>query len=184
MGVKLQGLIRRRGRARSGATALEFALLAPIFFVIMFAIIEAGAVYIGESWLQFATTDVGRRLRTGEVTLGASGNTTPTQFRQLICTRTAPFLPCDANLVIDVRSYNNFSAANLNSPITGGVFSLTPTFDSGNPCDVVVVRAFYKWTLQTPGFSSFLVNLAPSQRLLAAAAAMRNEPYNSSVSGC
>ncbi|HWA22604.1 MAG TPA: TadE/TadG family type IV pilus assembly protein [Caulobacterales bacterium] len=180
--MKLKGLIRRRGGAKSGATALEFALLSPIFFVIMFAIIEAGAVYIGESWLQFATNDVGRQVRTGEVQLA---NTSKTQFRALVCAKTTPFLPCDANLQVDVQAYSDFTTASLQQPISGGVLnSALNNYNPGTACQVVIVRNFYKWTLQTPFFTNFLVNLGTNQRLLSAAFATRNEPFTSAVTGC
>ncbi len=181
--MKRRGLIKRHGSAKSGATALEFALLAPIFFIIMFAIIEAGAVYIGEAWLQFATSDIGRRVRTGEVQLA---NTSKTEFRNMVCARTTPYLPCDANLQVDVQAYSDFSAANIQAPIdsSGNLNAALNNYNPGTPCQVVIVRNFYKWTLQTPVFTNFLVNLGSNQRLMSAAAAIRNEPYNSSVTGC
>lgn len=180
--MKLKGLIKRRGGAKSGATALEFALLAPIFFVIMFAIIEAGAVYIGESWLQFATNDVGRQVRTGEVQLA---NTSKAAFRTMVCNRITPYLPCNTDLQVDVQAYSDFTTASLQQPISGGVLNTAlNNYNPGTPCQVVIVRNFYKWTLQTPFFTSFLVNLGTNQRLISAAFAVRNEPYTSTVSGC
>ena len=179
----MQGLVKRRGGKKSGATALEFALIAPIFFTLMFAIIEAGAVYIGEAWLQYAVSDVGRRVRTGEVQIA---NTTETQFRQMICSRLSPFLPCNANLSIDVDAYSDFSAANMAPPLdANGNFDPTKIhYDPGDPCEVVIVRAYYKWTVATPVMSVFLVNNGNDKHLLASAAAMRNEPYSATVVGC
>jgi hypothetical protein len=57
-------------------------------------------------------------------------------------------------------------------------------YNPGTSCQVVIVRNFYKWTLQTPFFTSFLVNLGSNQRLLSAAFAVRNEPFTSAVAGC
>jgi Flp pilus assembly protein TadG len=187
-GVKLQWRTRRRGQ-KSGATAVEFVFIAPIFLVLMFGIIEAGAVYIGESTLQFATSDVGRRVRTGEIRFDSvtqSGNTNQTEFRTLICQRTAAYLACDTNLIVDVRSYSDFTAAQINNPINedNEVDGSLGLYDTGKPCDVVVVRALYKWTMHTPFITTFLVNLPPSQRLISAAFASRNEPFDSSVTGC
>jgi Flp pilus assembly protein TadG len=178
-----QGLIRRRGGKKSGAAALEFALIAPIFFTLMFAIIETGAVYIGEAWLQYATSDLGRRVRTGEIQIA---NTTETQVRTMICTRLSPFLACDQNLQIDVNAYNDFNAADMSPPLdANGNFDPTKVhYDPGDPCEVVIVRAYYMWTLHTPVLSAFLVNNGTNKHLLASAAAMRNEPYTSAVAGC
>ncbi len=181
--MRVQGLIKRRSGNKSGATALEFALIAPIFFTLIFAIVEASAVYIGEAWLQYATSDMGRRVRTGEVQIA---NTTETQFRNLICARLSPFLACDQNLEIDVNAYNDFSAADMSPPLdANGNFDATKLrYDPGDPCEVVIVRAFYKWTVHTPVMSAFLVNSGNDKRILASAAAMRNEPYTAAVVGC
>lgn len=176
-------MIKRRKGAKAGATAIEFAILAPIFFVLMFAIIEAGAVFIGESWLQYATNDVGRRVRTGEVQLA---NTSQTEFRTMVCDRIAGYLPCNSNLQVDVQAYSDFSAANIQAPLdgNGNLNASLNNYNPGTSCQVVIVRNFYKWSLQTPFFTNFLVNLGSNQRLLSAATAMRNEPFTSSVTGC
>lgn len=178
--MRLAGLIKRR-RAKSGATALEFALVAPIFFVLIFAIIEAGAVYIGEAWLQYATADVGRMVRTGQVQLAAIDQTT---FRNMVCARLNPYLPCDTNLRVEVQAYSDFSAANFAPPVdANGNFTAT-AYNPGAACQVVLVRNVYKWTVHTPVFAAFLVNTGTDKRLISAAAAFRNEPFQSGVQGC
>jgi hypothetical protein len=48
-----------------------------------------------------------------------------------------------------------------------------------------VVRAFYKYTIQTPVVSGLLANkIGNDFNYLTAGAAFRNEPYTSAVSGC
>jgi Flp pilus assembly protein TadG len=173
-----------RRRAKSGATAVEFAFVAPILLVLMFAVIEAGAVYIGEAWLQFATGDVARQIRTGQV---QSQNLSQLEFRDLVCSRLTPFLACDTNLTIDVEAFgNNFAAANFRPPVdaNGHLNTGLSNYNPGAACDVVLVRTFYTWTIQTPFFTPFLVNMANNQRMLSAAAAFRNEPFTSGVTGC
>ena len=49
---------------------------------------------------------------------------------------------------------------------------------------MVLVRAFYKWPVFTPGLNYFLANMAGSYHLLATAAAFRNEPYTTNTGGC
>jgi hypothetical protein len=86
----------------------------------------------------------------------------------------------------DVRAFSTgFSSASNNSPLNGsGDLPPLSTFNVGNACDVVLVRAFYKWPIITPGLNYFLVNMAGSYHLLATAAAFRNEPYTNNTSGC
>lgn len=157
--------------------------MAPIFFVLMFAIVEAGAVYIGESWLAFATRDVARELRTGQV---QAQQITQQQFRDKVCQKLAPMFACDTKLMIDVRAYNDFASASYSAPLdsNGNLVSGFNNYQPGTACQVVLVRTFYQWQVQTPFFTPFLVNMSQGRRLLSAADAFRNEPFTSGVQGC
>ena len=47
---------------------LEFALVAPVFFVLLMGTIEIGVMFFGDFVLQNATNDAARLVRTGQVT--------------------------------------------------------------------------------------------------------------------
>jgi Flp pilus assembly protein TadG len=180
--VRRAGLFRK-GKTRSGATTLEFALIAPILLVLMFGLIEAGVIYIGQAWISNATNEMGRLVRTGQIQAAAIDQT---QFRSMVCARIAGFFNCDANLQIDVQAYPTFAAATMGAPVDAGG-NLDPSLTRYNPgtsCQVVLVRVFYKYAVQTPFFTTFLVNLAGNRHLITAATAYRNEPFTSDVSGC
>lgn len=176
-------MFRRAAADKSGATALEFAIVAPIMLLFMMAIIELGAVYVGDATLRMTTNTIAREVRTGQV---QALNLSKTQFRDLYCSKLPLFLKCDASLEIDVEAYNTFGAAGYQPAIMpDGTLNLgLDNYDPGTSCDVVLVRAFYQWPVQTPGFLPFLVNLAGNKHLLSSAAAFRNEPFTSAVSGC
>jgi Flp pilus assembly protein TadG len=172
-----------KDRSRSGSAAIEFAFVAPVFFLFLMGTMETGLIYLGDFVLQNATADAARQIRTGQV---ATGSMTQAQFRTLICNEISPLLACDTNLQIDVQTYTNFGSAAITNPITSGG-ALDPSLNHWTPggvCDVVLVRAFYTWRVATPLLTPFLVNVNSSQHLLTAAVAFRNEPYNTSVSGC
>ena len=40
-------LVNWRGRGKSGSAAVEFAFVAPVFFMFLFAIIEGGVMFFG-----------------------------------------------------------------------------------------------------------------------------------------
>jgi Flp pilus assembly protein TadG len=172
----------KKGRTKSGATAVEFALIAPILLVLMFGLIEAGAVYIGQAWITYATGDMARQIRTGQIQTEAIDKAT---FRNRVCAKLAGYFKCDTDLQIDVKAYPSFTATNVGSPVVAG--DLDPNlnrYEPGTSCQVVLVRVFYKWSVQTPFFTSFLVNMAGNKHLITAAAAYRNEPFTTDVSGC
>jgi hypothetical protein len=95
-------------------------------------------------------------------------------------------LGCNSNLTIDVQAYNSFQAANFPPPLdpNGNLATNLDNYNPGTACDVVVVRTFYTWKVQTPVLTPFLVNMSGGQQLLTAAAAFRNEPFTSAVAGC
>ncbi len=170
-------------RSRSGSAAIEFAFIAPIFFLFLMATLETGLIYLGNFVLQNATDDAARQIRTGQV---AASGMTQAQFRTLICNGIAPLLACDANLQIDVETFTSFSAANITNPIlaSGGLDPTLNNWAPGGVCSIVLVRTFYSWNVATPLLALSLANMSGSTHLLTAAAAFRNEPYNNTVSGC
>lgn len=170
-------------RARSGSAAIEFAFVAPVFFLLLMGTMETGLIYFGNFVLQNAINDAARQIRTGQVALG---NITQAQFRTMVCTGIAPLLGCNTNLQIDVETFDNFGSAGITNPInaSGGLDPSLNKWSPGTVCSVVLVRAFYTWNVATPLMTPFLVNISNDSHLLTAAAAFRNEPYDTSVSGC
>ena len=174
---------RMRGNARAGSAVVEFAFIAPVFFVLLMGIIEAGIIFFAQSVLQNATNDAARLIRTGQV---AAASMTQTQFRTTICNEIGPLLACDSNLLVDVESFSSFSSVTYTSALTSGNALNTNlnNYSIGAACSIVLVRTFYTWNVVTPLLTTFLVNMTNNQHLLTAAAAFRNEPYTTTVSGC
>jgi Flp pilus assembly protein TadG len=182
-GRRRREMRRLRAHRESGSAAIEFALIAPVLFILIMGIIEAGIIFLGQFMLQNAVDDAARLIRTGQV---ATDSMTKTQFRTYICNKVSPLLACDGNMQIDVESYSAFSALSYAAPLKsdGTLDSSLDNYSVGDVCSVVLVRAFYTWSVATPLLTPFLVNMANSKHLMAAASAFRNEPYSTSVSGC
>lgn len=188
--------LRRRLKAdgNKGSAAIEFALVAPVFFVLLMGTIEVGVIFFAQSALQNALNDTARLVRTGQTgcyTTDSGGNCqsmTQAQFRSKLCGEVSTLLQdCNgASLQFDVNAYSSgFSSASNSPPLdaSGDLPTLT-AFNVGNACDVVLVRAFYKWPVFTPGLKYFLANITGGYHLLSSAAAFRNEPYTTSNGGC
>ena len=190
---------RLRADANKGSAALEFAMVAPVFFLLLMGTIEAGIIFFAQSSLQNAVNDTARLVRTGQsacFTKDSNNNCQPMtadQFRTQVCNEVSALLrncPKDASgnsdLQFDVTAYpSGFTGVTNTSPLNAqkNLPNLT-AFSIGNACDVVVVRAFYRWPVFTPMLNFFLANMNGNQHLLASAAAFRNEPFVSNVSGC
>src|ERR1700755_2096632 len=62
--------LRRFGRSRRGSAAVEFALVAPVFFALLFAIIESAIVFFAGQVLETITQDSARLIATGQAQTG------------------------------------------------------------------------------------------------------------------
>ena len=59
-------ILRRFRRNRAGSAAVEFALVAPVFFALLFAIIEVATYFFASQVLETITQDSARVLMTGQ----------------------------------------------------------------------------------------------------------------------
>lgn len=165
------------GRARSGAAAVEFAMVILPFSFMMFAILELGLVFAVDSALSNATMESGRLIRTGQA---SAANMTAEQFRDDLCGRMSAFsADCDERIRVDVRVIPAFGAP-VPDPMDGGVsFDESQlAFDYGTFGSPVLVRVWYKQPLITTYLSQALSRLSEEKRSarLMAATAFRNEP--------
>jgi Flp pilus assembly protein TadG len=181
-----RNILRRFRRSRAGSAAVEFALVAPMFFALLFAIIEVAIMFFASQVLETICQDSARALMTGQAQTGAvatcavSGVATPcTQatFQQYACSQIPALFSC-ANLYVDVESYSSFTNVTINNQIVSGTFqSANMQYSPGGPGNTVVVRMFYQWPLFVTGMGFNISNLSGNQRLLVATAAFQNEPY-------
>jgi Flp pilus assembly protein TadG len=164
-------------RDRSGASALEFALVAIPTILTLLAIFEVGIMYFATFNLESATAQGARLIRTGQA---QSQNFDAGKFKTEVCKHVTAPITC-AGLRLDVRHYSSFGGAgsDLTNPLDGnGNLKSNFAYDPGVGGDVVVVRAFFEWPLvaKLPRAIS-LANMQNGDRLLVATAAFRNEPF-------
>ena len=167
---------RFRGNQR-GSAAVEFALVAPLFFALLFAIIETGLVFFASQSLETALQDSARMIQTGQAQIAKYDKQS---FKtKVVCANASVLFDCENGIYVDVQSYpSGFGSVTISDPITGDNFVDNTKYDAGGPGAIVVVRLFYQWPLFVTGLGYNLANLSGSKRLLAATAAFKNEPYN------
>ncbi len=199
MQARFESFCRRlRADANKGSVALEFAMVAPVFFLLLMGTIEVGVMFFAQSALQNAVNDAARLVRTGQsacftTNAGSCVPMTADQFRTQVCNEVSALLHnCavdasgNSDLQFDVTAYpSGFTGVTNSSPLSSGKNLPTLTvFNTGNACDVVLVRAFYRWPVFTPVLGMLLANMSGNNHLLATAAAFRNEPYTTTTGGC
>ncbi|HLZ04276.1 MAG TPA: TadE/TadG family type IV pilus assembly protein [Bradyrhizobium sp.] len=173
--VSFARLLRRFRRNRSGASALEFAIVAPVFLVLLFAILETALMFFASQVLETITQDAARMILTGQA---QNANYTQQNFHDYVCSQIPALFNCN-NIAVDVESYSQFSQITFSNQIDGnGNFTTNGLgYNPGGAGCTVVVRVFYPWQLFVTGLGYNIANMANDQRLLIASAAFKNEPF-------
>jgi Flp pilus assembly protein TadG len=163
--------LRRFCRNRRGSAAVEFALVAPAFFALLFAIVETALVFFAGQVLETGLQDTGRAIY-------ISQSMTAAEFKQGLCDRTVVLFTC-ANLYVDLKSYPAGTSISIADPIdSSGNFVNNFVYEPPTSLDqTVVVRAFYQWPLFVTGLGYNIANIgrgtSNSKRLLASTNAFR-----------
>jgi Flp pilus assembly protein TadG len=157
------------GRSEDGATAIEFALVAPMLIALFLATIQIGVLELMSANRDAAVMSTARKIRTGQ----SDRPTGAAAFKEAICDqmvdgRTA----CRDRLAISVQKVSNFGAA-------GDAADAAPTgqYDVGGPGDINLVRATYRWPLMLPMYGGGFALAGPTEAIIDARAAFRNEPF-------
>lgn len=170
-----RGFLHRFRRDTSGTTAIEFGIVATPFFALMIALIEVSLVFFANFTLENAVDKAARLIRTGQA---QEQGFSEAQFKQSICDGVSGVYDCIGGLKLDVTKFSDFAGVSLPDPLDAdGELRNDFGFDPGTAGDVIIVRAFYEWSL-IANFPGGLGNMPSGGRLLTATAAFRNEPFD------
>ncbi|WDI31166.1 pilus assembly protein [Hyphococcus flavus] len=179
-------LKRRRQGFRSdadGSTAVEFAIVAPLFLTIMFSIFEVGWFYFANSVVDASVGDMARLVKTGQVQ-GWDG-TDEEKYDDLydrVCKIVKSFGGCENRLTLEVDTFDTFSdlAANNTPPTCADAppedLAALP-FDPGEELQIIRVRVCYIYTTLNPAIGVNLAEPGTNQRRIISTMIFRNEPY-------
>ncbi|MDL2406680.1 pilus assembly protein [Rhizobium calliandrae] len=189
---RASGGLREFVRSRDGTAAIEFALLAIPYFLIIFAILETFVAFIAEQVVSNAVDTLSRQIRTGQIT---AANTNQQQFRQAFCNEISVIIACSAaelatptNLYLDVESYTTFAAMPTTIPrVSSNPYSDLNTtgfkYAPGGAQSYNMMRAYYRWQVITDLLRPYLTTIRPTDGsmpttyLIVATAAFQNENY-------
>lgn len=182
-------------RDEKGATAVEFALIAPLFFSFILGIIDISAYFFTAGQLQHATIQAARDLRVGNATVVGNSDTQRDAFINIFCSKIPAGLihDCEHDIRVDVTSYGRFSdipnppptAADYDANGNNTIEEDEVTYGSGGASCAVVVRSFYGYKTIFPGLQNLMAAVVPDSFYIASATAFRNEPFtNSPFASC
>lgn len=184
-------------RNREGAAAVEFAILAIPFLMLVFATFETFMAFAGEQLMANAVETMSRKLRTGEITFGQGKSTdmTETEFRQAFCAEIAILNMCSSTeattpskLYLDVREFSTFGDMPKTIPtVSTDQYADLDTsefaFSPGGAGSKNMLRAYYRWQVITDLVRPFITNIRPQGQtlphdyLIVSTAAFEDEDY-------
>jgi Flp pilus assembly protein TadG len=152
----------RTGRQR-GASAVEFALVAPIFFLLLFSVVDFGMMMWANLTMQHAVREGARYAVTGQTNLDPNASA-PQRYRAVL------EKIHDTSLgVFDMSNAQVTTWVNGSSQPNGaGMF--------GNAGDIVVIQVTCNWPLLTPVVAAFYQATGGKYKF-SVAATMRNEAF-------
>ncbi len=163
--------LRRLRRDRRGSAAIEFAIVAPLFFGLLFAILEIGLQFLAGSVLENGLQQTARQMFTHQA---YDSSLTPEAFAQDLCGRVDVLMDC-AKLRVNVSVTNADETISFFDPIDAGKLVDKFTYKNPEPGSTVVVSAFYPWPVVMTGLGFSLANF-DGGHLLTSTAAFRVEP--------
>jgi len=166
--------LTRFARARDGATAVEFALIAPAFIALVVAIFQIAVYLFIQQSLQNAATSASRLFLTGQ----AQG-WSQTTFKQYVCANLLPTMFDCNSLSVNVVPYSSFSAAVTTAPALDVNGNPVTAYSTGTQGQIMVVQLIYPWSVVSAplGFNISTPGMANGLKQMVGTGAFKVEPY-------
>ena len=162
--------------SESGATMVEFALVAAPFMAMLMALFQTALVFFASRVLDETTEQASRYIMTGQA---QSTNMSQSAFKTWVCGQTFALFNCN-NFMINVQASSSFSGASTTTPTltydANGNINNTWSYNIGSPGDIVVVQVMYVWPVVLGPLGFNLSNMGNGNRLLISTAVFKNEP--------
>ena len=175
--VSFRNLLRRFRRSRRGSAIVQFALIAPVFFALLFAIIETAVMFFASQVLETITQESARMILTGQA---QTLSYTQAQFQSYVCSQIPAALFSCSGIQVDVESTAPNTAFPLALPSwidSNGNLITNVQYNPGGPGSIVKVTVLYQWPIFVTNLGYNITNMSGNKRLLMAVAAFQNEPY-------
>jgi Flp pilus assembly protein TadG len=172
-GLPMTPKLRPRN-ARGGNVMIEFALLAPVFFMLIMGLVEFVLFQYKTYALNHVVYEAARNLQTGEVQTSADMQEA---FYEEVCSQAGAMIDCEA-IIFDVRSFDALNEVTFPPPTfdeDGNPSNFV--FEPGGPNKYSVVRASIHHQFVTP-FMDKLFQMGPDMpAIVNSFCIVKNEPW-------
>lgn len=159
---------------RRGSAAIEFAILALPFMVIIFAILEISVMFFVDSGLDSALHKAVRQVRVGTAKSAAWDLA---KFKSTVCGELSYSFSCASQLKVRAIVVSNMASVNKLSGVSGGTLSVSEDFNIGNAGDYVLIQAFLPWDPVFKLYAFASGRLSDGRYVLGASELFKNEPF-------
>jgi Flp pilus assembly protein TadG len=172
---------------RSGSAAIEFAIVALPFLMLIFGTLSVCIYYFTTFTVENAVWQASRAIRTGQFQQGqgayagyATNEDRKRAFKEALCNKAPAFLDCNKAVVLVQSNSGGFGS--IAPPACANNKSLInqddAQFDPGSADSVVMITVCYPWSFGTKlPFLPLSATLSDGSLLIQASVAFRSEPY-------
>jgi Flp pilus assembly protein TadG len=178
-GRRRLSLLSRWRRDTGGVTAIEFAIVAMPFMMMLFGIIAVGLYFFTLFCMDSAVEQAARLLRTGQAQQAAY---TAQQFKTKLCEYVPGFVDCATKVKVNVLSFQDTTDITADSlPKCLGAdnnLSSATSYSPGTASQVVLVWVCYEWELAGKIPFLRLGDMASGSALIQSTSVFRTEPFD------
>ncbi len=157
----------------AGAAAVEFALVAAPFLLLVLAALQTMIIFLCGQAIQTVASQSARLVMTGQ-----AAGLSQTNYKTAVCNNLPSMFDC-SKVIVDMQSAANFTSLNTTPPVVSydryGRPTNTWSYSQGSPGDVVILRVMYNFPVL--GGTIGLANQPNGTFLMIGTAVFKNEPY-------
>ncbi|WP_279604032.1 TadE/TadG family type IV pilus assembly protein [Methylobacterium sp. J-092] len=169
--------------ARGGATAVEFALVAPMLLLMIAFVMAVALVMFVNQRLDYATSQAARQVMIGKAKINGIDQAT---FKTALCSRLPAVMSC-GNVVVNLykvqptfgakSGYYAFVKPDVSGLLVPSQTSGSGQYDLGNAGDYQYLQVIYPISVLPSVFASMLGTDGSTSYLAISTAAFRNEKF-------
>ncbi len=127
-------------RRRDGGPATEFAIVAPIFIVLIFATVQIAVIYLANAYLETAAEDAARLVLTNNAT-----TLTAAQFHAAVCNNISALFTC-SNVMVSLAPATSTTSISTAAPAFNANGTLSNTLPYTMPAQgqIAVLQVLYQ----------------------------------------
>jgi len=143
-------LVLRFARDARAATAIEFAMVAPLFIALLLATLQVGIVFLAKSYLETGAEQGARLVLTNQAVTTSNGVTTPmtqAQFQAAICAQFNALFNC-SQLIVQLEPLPS-TATSLSALLpqfnSDGTLKNPTSYATGSAGENMLLIVMYPW---------------------------------------